>query len=74
MRFHRFRVVKRCPNVAERGVDGVRQRMNFRRLLFASDYPHWDFDDPFLSLPPSLSDARRRAIYADNARALYRLA
>jgi uncharacterized protein len=48
--------------------------IGFDRLLFASDYPHWDFDDPLLSLPPSLTDARRRAIYADNARALYRLA
>jgi len=52
----------------------VMEWIGFDRLLFASDYPHWDFDDPFLSLPPSLSDARRRAIYADNARALYRLA
>jgi predicted TIM-barrel fold metal-dependent hydrolase len=52
----------------------VMEWIGFDRLLFASDYPHWDFDDPFLSLPPSLTDARRRAIDADNARALYRLA
>ena len=23
------------------------------RIMFSSDYPHWDFDDPFVSLPPS---------------------
>src|SRR5437764_8715758 len=43
------------------------------RIMFSSDYPHWDFDDPFLSLPPSLTDEQRRMIYAGNARALYRL-
>ena len=43
------------------------------RILFASDYPHWDFDDPFMALPPSLTEAQRRSIFADNARALYRL-
>jgi predicted TIM-barrel fold metal-dependent hydrolase len=42
-------------------------------LMFSSDYPHWDFDDPFVSLPPSLTDAQRQAVYAGNARALYRL-
>src|SRR5712692_935850 len=47
--------------------------IGFDRLVFASDYPHWDFDDPFLALPPSLSEAQRRAIYCDNARAVYRL-
>jgi predicted TIM-barrel fold metal-dependent hydrolase len=52
----------------------VMEWIGFDRLLFASDYPHWDFDDPLLALPPSLTDARRRAIYGDNARALYRLA
>jgi uncharacterized protein len=43
------------------------------RILFSSDYPHWDFDDPFMALPPSLTDAQRRNIYAGNAKALYRL-
>jgi predicted TIM-barrel fold metal-dependent hydrolase len=42
------------------------------RILFASDYPHWDFDDPFLALPPALSQAQRTAIYSGNARTLYR--
>ena len=44
----------------------------FDRILFASDYPHWDFDDPFLALPPSLSEERRNKIYSGNAKALYR--
>jgi len=43
------------------------------RIMFSSDYPHWDFDDPFVSLPPSLTDTQRRMIYAANARGLHRL-
>jgi predicted TIM-barrel fold metal-dependent hydrolase len=49
------------------------QWVGFDKILFASDYPHWDFDDPMLALPPQLSDERRRMIYSGNARALYRL-
>ena len=44
-----------------------------KTVVFASDYPHWDFDDPFTTLPPTLTEAQRRMIYADNARALYKL-
>ena len=60
------------PQPREHVLDTI-EWIGWDRLLFASDYPHWDFDDPFLSLPPSLSDAKCRAIYGDNARALYRL-
>jgi hypothetical protein len=41
------------------------------RILFASDYPHWDFDDPRAAIPGVIPAERRRAIYGGNARALY---
>ena len=41
-------------------------------LLFATDYPHWDFDTPDRSLPP-LSDSARERIYATNALEFYGL-
>jgi predicted TIM-barrel fold metal-dependent hydrolase len=44
------------------------------RLMFSSDYPHWDFDDPFRALPPTLSATAKRAVLADNAAQLYDLA
>lgn len=43
------------------------------RIMFASDYPHWDFDDPLTAMPPSLNEERRAKIFSENARALYRL-
>jgi predicted TIM-barrel fold metal-dependent hydrolase len=47
--------------------------IGFDRILFASDYPHWDFDDPVMALPPSLGDDARRMVFSDSARAVYRL-
>lgn len=44
------------------------------RLLFATDYPHWDFDDPLWSVPVRLSDEQREALFRGNAKALYGLA
>ena len=43
------------------------------RIMFATDYPHWDFDSPERALPSGLSDPVRRAIMGANAHALYRL-
>jgi uncharacterized protein len=41
------------------------------RLIFATDYPHWDFDDPTEALPIRLDDDKRRALFRENARAVY---
>lgn len=43
------------------------------RLIFASDYAHWDWDAPDTALPLRLPDDVRRGIFFENARALYRL-
>jgi predicted TIM-barrel fold metal-dependent hydrolase len=44
------------------------------RLMFATDYPHWDFDDPHEALPKiKLPDGFEAKVMAENARALYRL-
>lgn len=42
-------------------------------LLFATDYPHWDFDAPDLAFPVALPEDVRRAIMRENAATLYRL-
>jgi hypothetical protein len=47
------------------------EAIGFGHILFSSDYPHWDFDDPFVVIPASFGDARRQQIFSGNARALY---
>ncbi len=47
--------------------------IGFDRLLIATDYPHWDFDDPAFALPRSLTKEQRQAITSGNARKVYRL-
>jgi hypothetical protein len=42
------------------------------RILFATDYPHWDYDDPAQALPFKMTEQQRRGIFRDNARAVYR--
>jgi predicted TIM-barrel fold metal-dependent hydrolase len=45
--------------------------MGWDRLLFATDYPHWDFDDPLLALPLPIAESERSAFFRDNALAVY---
>jgi len=56
-----------------RAADLVRllERVGWDRLLFSTDYPHWDFDDPRHAFKAPLSEARRRQILTDNAAAFY---
>jgi len=42
------------------------------RIMFATDYPHWDFDAPDHAIPSNVDPALRRAIMHDNALGLYR--
>lgn len=43
------------------------------RIMFATDYPHWDFDAPDRAFPVELPLPLKRQFMAENARALYRL-
>ena len=52
----------------------VRQMGMDDRLMFATDYPHWDFDAPSAVFPRGMDPDLRQAILADNAKRLYGLA
>jgi hypothetical protein len=43
------------------------------RLMFSTDYPHWDFDDPRQVFKFKLTDEQKAKVFRDNAKALYRL-
>lgn len=41
------------------------------RLLFATDYPHWDYDDPASALPLPITEEQRKKFFFDNATKVY---
>jgi len=43
------------------------------KLVFSSDYPHWDFDDPRYVFKINLTEKQRAMLFRDNAKALYGL-
>lgn len=46
---------------------------NDKFLLFATDYPHWDFDSPDRAFPSNFPKDLKRKICYDNAKELYSL-
>ena len=44
-----------------------------KTVCFASDFPHWDFDDPRRVFPKAIDPALKRRIFYDNAAELYGL-
>jgi uncharacterized protein len=43
------------------------------KVMFSTDYPHWDFDHPAHAFQVRLPAAQRDNIYTENARAFYKL-
>jgi uncharacterized protein len=43
-----------------------------KRVMFSTDYPHWDYDDPKTALPPLPKELRAR-VMSETARELYGL-
>ena len=43
------------------------------KMMYSSDYPHWDYDDPRVALNFRMTPPQRAGILRDNAKALYRL-
>ncbi len=60
------------PEVPEHLVNMFEQ-VGWDRILYASDYPHWDYDDPQYAFKAEMPEDQMRKIMRDNALGLYRL-
>jgi predicted TIM-barrel fold metal-dependent hydrolase len=47
--------------------------LGWDRLMFSTDYPHWDFDHPQHVFKFALTEAQKAKVFRDNAKALYGL-
>ncbi len=45
--------------------------LGWDRILFSSDYPHWDFDDPSRVIAFPATDTERQMFFAGNAQRVY---
>jgi uncharacterized protein len=51
----------------------IMEWLGWDRLMFSTDYPHWDFDDPRQVFQTRLTDEQKTKVFRDNAKALYGL-
>jgi predicted TIM-barrel fold metal-dependent hydrolase len=58
------------PDATEHLRDTI-EWIGWDRLLFATDYPHWDYDDPSQSMKLRITPQEREAFFLGNARKLY---
>jgi hypothetical protein len=58
------------PEPREHLADAI-EWMGWDRVLFATDYPHWDYDDPAHALPIKMTEQQKRAVFLENARTVY---
>ncbi|MBM3609449.1 MAG: amidohydrolase [Alphaproteobacteria bacterium] len=54
-----------------RDVMDIMDWIGWDKILFASDYPHWDYDDPFYAIPPLFGEEKRQMIFNGNARKIF---
>lgn len=52
---------------------GIFEEVGWDRLLYASDYPHWDYDDPKYAFKASMPDEQMQKLMRDNALGVYRV-
>ena len=60
------------PEPREHLLDTI-EWIGWERLLFATDYPHWDFDEPSRALPVKIGKEQKEAFFLQNALELYNL-
>ncbi|MGR3321110.1 MAG: amidohydrolase family protein [Pseudooceanicola sp.] len=58
------------PDNREQLVEAM-EWIGWDRFLYASDYPHWDYDDPDQALPARLTKAQRDGFFRENALRAY---
>ena len=58
------------PDTRQHLLDAI-DWIGWDRLLFATDYPHWDFDDPAHALPLKIGETQRRRFFLENALEVY---
>ena len=56
-----------------RDLADVMDWVGWDRILFSTDYPHWDYDDPRWAFKCPMTDTQARQIFADNAKSLFGL-